>query len=141
MTWEQALQSLLVMGSGIGAWFLYDLVKEFKEFKRESGRDISSLKKEREVFQHLVRSSEVTIQARIQELTSAMTQSKTQVELGLGIVDNELTRVRYSIERAQEKANKFDEFMKNSYKLSFALNEKCKVIERELSIVKEKFHL
>lgn len=44
MTWEMALQSLFVAGSSIGAWFMYDLVKEFKDFKKETVRELSQIR-------------------------------------------------------------------------------------------------
>ncbi len=101
MTWELALQSLFVLGSSIGTWFLYDLVKEFKEFKKETGRDISNLKRERELFQQVVRGSELSMNVRVMELNTALENSRTHVERGLGIIDNELSRIRLSIERGK----------------------------------------
>jgi len=137
MSWEQAIQTIFMMGSGIATWFLYDLVKEFKEFKKETGRDISTLKKERELFQAFVRSTEMTMQVRVHELGAAIDSHKTHLERGLGIIDNELVRIRYSIDRANEKAQKFDDFMKTSFKLSNALNEQTKALKAEMDLLKK----
>lgn len=71
------------------------------------------------------------MKARVMELNSALEMNKTHVERGLGIIDNELARIRMSIDRANEKAQKFDDFMKLSLKLNNLINEKQKKLEAE----------
>lgn len=132
LSWETALQSILVGMSAIGSWFLYDLVKEFKDFKKNTGSDIASLKRERDIFQQIVRGSELSMKARVMELNAALETNKTHVERGLGIIDNELARIRMSIDRANEKAQKFDDFMKLSLKLCNTINERQKKLEGEI---------
>lgn len=60
-----------IFTSGIGAigiWFLWDLVREMKNFKTEAGRDISALKKEREDFKNTVKAAELSMRVEIAKL-------------------------------------------------------------------------
>ena len=131
MTWQDAIQVVSTVFAGIGMWFVFDLIREFKQFKTESKRDITNLQRERDLFTQLVRGSELSMKSRVLELNSALETNKTHVERGLGIIDNELARIRMSIDRANEKAQRFDDFMKTALKLSHAINEKQKQLEKE----------
>lgn len=136
MDWAGVIQFSTGCLAAIGAWFLYDLVREFKGFKKETGRDIESLKRERDAFQQMVRGAEISMKARVIELNSALETSKTHIERNLGIIDNELARIRYSIERVNDKAKKFDEFMDVSFRLAQAIHERNKSLQKQINEIK-----
>ncbi len=136
MSWENALQVFSSCLAGLAGWFLFDLVREFKSFKKETGTDISTLKLEREKFQLTIRNSELSMSARVADLQRLHDGFSLQVTQKLADMRFELQRAKEASIGMNAEAKKFGEYMERSFKLSSALNEKMKSHDKEIQSIK-----
>lgn len=135
MSWELALQSVTVAFATIGGWFLYDLVSEFKSYKKESHIDIVSLKQERADFKNTVRASELSIKDRVNQMQAVHTDFSSMVNESLLKIRNEIDKLSEVSKDAHKKAEKLDETMTKTFRLFKHFDQEIKSIKVELEKV------
>jgi hypothetical protein len=122
--------------SAVGAWFIYDLIREFKTFKKDTSVDIQSLKQERQLFQTTVRNAELTIGHRVHDLEKIHTNYSQAVSEKILNVKEELIKVRLASTDIVNQSQRVEAYLKTSFKLSKALNDHVKRHEKELSHIR-----
>lgn len=128
----QAFLTIISSGlAGVCIWFLYDLVKEMKSFKHETGRDILRLNQERQDFKDTVKSHELATQMRVNELRQIQGEFSTTIKSQLVDVNHELRLINDQTKSISENHAK-------AIKISQALYGKVKVLEDEIKSLKIK---
>ena len=122
MTWELALQSLILGMAAIGSWFIYDLISEFKTFKESTRTDVQALKQERAGFAAIVQTAELNIGMRVNEMQK---------------LHNDFTlEVKTSLMQFGHNTKNFEKFMQKSLDVCTRLSERLKMQEMELRAIK-----
>lgn len=124
MSWEVVLQSVTAGFAMIGAWFIYDLIKEFKSFKESTRTDVGSLKAQRDKFEYIIRQAELTIGLRVNDLQRIQNEFSTQLKAA-------------SHDFKMETQN-LDKFMVKSLEVVNLLNERVKRVEADSKDIKIK---
>lgn len=132
MTWVEIFQGVTGFFAALGAWFIYDLIREFKSFKKETTDNVYSLKQERHTFQNTVRNAELSIGMRVNDMQKIHNEFTTMAKQSMNELKSELTHLKNVVESTSEKAENFEEFLKKALQLSRALNERIKAQEKEL---------
>lgn len=138
MSWQTALQTFSAGLAALAIYFLYDLIREFKLFKKETGVDISNLKIERSQFQTTVRNAELTIGLRVEEMHKIHTTFSHQVQEKILGVREELIKTKFAADTIVRQSERLEEYLKKSFQLSKALNESLKRHEKEIQMIKIK---
>lgn len=136
MNWQLALQSFSVGLGGIGLWFIYDLIKDFKDFKKETGRDISALKKEREDFKNTVRSAELSISYKVQDMQKVHGEFVLHTKgMHLETV-RDLAQIKNVLVDSSKKADEIRSYLDKSLLLNKNFHERMKLMESEFKTIK-----
>lgn len=136
MSWQTVFQAFSASFGAIGAWFIYDLIREFKMFKTETKTDIQTLKTERADFKNTVRLAELSIHSRVVDLQKISNSHYLQVEKSLNTVNMELERFRNLMTTATGKAETFEAFLNKVLNVSKLLNDRIRKTEHELHSLK-----
>ena len=132
MSWESVLQVFMSGFAGIGAWFLYDLVREFKGFKNETKNDVFTLKHERNNFQTTIRNSEMTISSRVNEMQRISQEFSLTVRKDLQDIKFEISKIKESTDQASKNSKHYAEFLQRALELCKALDTRLKSQEQEV---------
>jgi hypothetical protein len=138
MTWELALQSLTITLAGIGGFFLYDLVREFKTFKTKTSEDIFALRSERENFKLSIRNAELTISHKVGDLTNLHNQFSVDVKKAHIQFQNEAEKIKDILTDSVKETDRLSNFMKKSFDMHEALNSQMKLQREEINSLKVK---
>lgn len=136
MSWEHVLQTFTASLATLGGWFLFQLVTEFKTFKKEAGRDIIDLKLERQAFQTTVRAAELTIGMRVNDMQKLHNEFTLDVNKSLMLLGSDMDRIRIVTNSTMTKAENFESFLKKSLQVSQALSQKLDQQKQELQSLK-----
>lgn len=117
---------------------MFDLVREFKNFKSEAKNDIFTIKLERESFKTTIRNAELSIGLRVTEMQKLHSEFALQVKERLIEMRSEIERANTASTDLIKQAQTLDEFIKKSFELSKILNEKLKTHEKEIKDLKIK---
>lgn len=94
MDFSLFFQTLTASLSGIAAWFIYEHIKDFKTFKKEAGKDIQGLQKEREHFEFVVRSAGITLTDRVHDIERLHNQFSVGMKGQLVEVTHEVQKIK-----------------------------------------------
>lgn len=136
MNWQVVLQTFSAGMGAIGIWFIYDLIREFKLFKKETRLDIQSLKTERQDFKSTVRNAELNIHGRVTDLQKIHNNHFIQSEKSINAVNMELERFKNLMTTASGKADAFENFLNKLLVIAKTLNDRLKKVESEMSTLK-----
>ena len=123
-----------VIASGLASvavWMIYDLIREFKTFKKEAGQDIITLKNERNRFESTVRNVEVSFRMEAVKIEKVHLDFSSSVK-------SELKDIREISTDITKNMKNFDRFMVKSFQVSKALHERLKSQEEEIVSLKIK---
>lgn len=112
MSWELALQSLLCGLSTIGTWFLYQLITEYKDFKKETASDLVSLRAERRNFEVMMMASSLKLD-----------EHRQGTEHSMKTINHELKVFRDTMYQVSKQAERSEEFMKKTFTLAESINK------------------
>lgn len=129
MSWYSVFQTGL---AGIGAWFLYELVKEFKSFKSETKRDLANLEKQRAAFENSLRQTDLSMRMRVEDLRQLQHDHNLQAKHLLSQIKTDVTRIEIIAENLEKKTLDHEAFMKKYLQVSKVFNEKIKNHESEI---------
>lgn len=105
-------QTLTTGLSGVAVWFIYEHIKDFKAFKKEAGQDINTLKKERERFEHVVRSAGITFTDRVHDIKDLHTRLAIMTKNQFVEMTIETEKIKTMILQLDGKINSHDEQLK-----------------------------
>ena len=137
MSWELVLQSMSASLAAFGIWCIYDLVREFKIFKSETKNDVVSLKQERMSFQNTVRSAELTINSRVNDMHKIHTSFAFDVKDSLLKINNEINQMSLKINSSTRKVENFEEFLQKCLVITKNMNERVKKQEHEIKKIND----
>lgn len=132
MTWDIVLQSFTAALAGIGGWFLYDLVSEFKTFKKDTRMDIISLKQERTDFKNSVRAAEISMSARMNELQAIHNSFSLTVNDSLLKLKSETEKLSDTLKETDTKSDKLDHTLSKAFQLFRHFNKEIKSLKVEM---------
>lgn len=136
MTWQTVIQTAMTGFAAIGAWFLYDLVREFKMFKVEAKTDINTLKNERASFQNTVRNAELSISIRVTEIQRVHNEFTLDVKKSLIEINAKFSQLQGAVDVTSKKAENFEGFLDRSLTLCRTLDGRLKKQEHEMRSLK-----
>lgn len=138
MTWQTMLQLFTGTFASLGAWFLYDLIREFKSFKSETKTDVFNLKQERNDFKTTVRNAELSIALRVTDLQRLHSDFATNIKEQLFELKNEIKEIREITNHAKHNSQQYADFLKKALELCRFLDQKLKTQEREIKSIQIK---
>ena len=136
MTWELVLQSFTVGLAAIGSYFIYDLISEFKMFKKDTKTDVDSLKLERSSFVGTVRNAELSIGLRVNEVQKIHNDFSLNVSQTLGEINVEMQKFKLTVDDTAKKVEKLDSFLVKSFQISQKLHQKIAAHDEEIKGMK-----
>ncbi len=136
MNWDLVLKSFSVGFSGLALWFIYDLIKDFKEFKKEAGRDIGNLKKEREDFKLTVSRAELSIGYQVQEMKKVHGDFSLHTKGVLIETVKDLSLIKTSLSESAKKTEQIKGYLDKSLLLHRNFHERLKFMENDLKTLK-----
>lgn len=137
MSWEIVLQSITAALGGFGIWCIYDLIREFKAFKSETKNDVFSLKQERNSFQNTVKSAELTINSKVNDMHKLHSTFALDVKESLFKINDEISKMSFAIKSSTKKTENFESFLQKCLLVTKTLNEKVKNQETEIKKINE----
>lgn len=138
MTWELAFQTFTAALASIGGWFMYDLVKEFKSFKKDTSRDIRALQSERENFQVTVKEAELNIALRVTELQALHNDFSLNVNNELNTLREEISAIRSISRQSLNNTRHQADFLKKALDLNKRLEQRLQEQEQGMTEVQDK---
>lgn len=115
MSWDTALKAFTSGLAFIATYFIWELIREYKLFKKETGGILADIKEERRQFEHSVKSISLETQNSFKS------------------ANLEILKLKNSVEMVTEKTSKAHDFMKKGLELARALNSKSKRHEDEIN--------
>jgi hypothetical protein len=126
LTWEIALQTFSAGLAAMAAWFLFELVKEYKKFRETSGEDIKRMTLEREVFK-------IGVDSALLKLT----ELRQSTEHSVKSINHDMRVFQTSIMDLRKESDKAVDFMKKNYILSKVLHDKVDILDKDLRALKD----
>jgi hypothetical protein len=109
MSWDAVVQ---IVSSGFGLFglkLLYDLVREFRNFKDETKRDISSLRTERDAFRLAIKEADLNLKGHVLQMDEvfqkSMASAKTLHERQKK-AENDIQVIKLRLDRVTVKAER-----------------------------------
>jgi len=127
VTWQTALQVFQSGLAAIAIYFIYELIREYKGFKKEASADLISLRAERRQY-------EVAVMAASLKLD----EMKVKTEGALQTINHEIKVFRESVVLVGKQAERAEAFMRKTYELANILNNKFKEHDRDIKTIKIK---
>ena len=109
MSWEIVLQSTIAILISIVGWFLFEMISEFKDFKREAKTDIKSLQRERATFEATVKHSELFFGMRVTDLQRLHNDFDLQTKKHLTDLELGVDKVVLKVDLIASKAQSIEE--------------------------------
>ncbi len=125
MDWEKAFEVFTTGLAGIAIWFLYELVKEYRDFKEETSDVLQEISHQRQSFDLGVRAALL----KIDELRNA-------TETSIKVINHELHIFKKAMIDLQGQAERTKEFMEKNYILAKVLHDKHDQLEKEFKTIK-----
>jgi len=125
MTWQVAFQTFSTGLAGIAVFFLYDLVKEYKSFKKDVADDLASLREERRIYKEAV----MRTLLKFEEL-------RLTSETSIKVINQEMIMFKRQMNEISEDTKSAHSFMKKAFGLAKALNERSARHEKDIQALK-----
>jgi hypothetical protein len=136
MNLQLFVQSVSVGMAGMAVWFIYELIKEFKAFKKEASRDIQSLNQEREHFENTAKSACLDISHRVADLSHLHNDFALEIQKVLKEVTFDVDRMRNSVEKIVRRIDSNEAMIKKAVDVTRTFNDRMKYAEEELGTLK-----
>lgn len=125
MTWQIVLQTITSGLAGLGTWFLWELIKEYKAFKNETAADLISLRAERRNFEVMMMAASLKLD-----------DHRQSTEHSIKTINHELKVFSDTISHVSRQAERSEQFMKKTYELAEVLNKKISNHDKEIKTIK-----
>jgi len=136
MSWEIALQSFSAGLAAIGLWFIYDLIREFKMFQKETRTDVSTLKNERVTFLNTVKQSELMISSEVMKMQKIQDSFSLEVKKSFIDITKDISELRKIIDETSKSSANFSDFLNKALEVMKKINDKVRRHEFELQTLK-----
>lgn len=133
---ELLLQSFTAGLAALATWFIYEHIRDFKNFKKEASRDISSLQKERTHFEAMVRSASHDIAHRVLDLQRLHNDFSLEMKNSISTVGFELEKIKSIVREMKDKTEQHEAYLKKTFELSRYFSEKIKTHEEEIKTMR-----
>lgn len=136
MNWPILLQTMTAASIPLATWFLWDLIREMKTFKESTRSDISTLKSEKITFINVVRTAELTISSKVNDMQRIHGNFSVEVKKALIEINAEIVSLQKVIGSAAKKSENFEAFLDKALAVVKNINDRVRRNEHELQALR-----
>ncbi len=126
MTWNIAFQTFSAGLAGLAVWFIYEALKEFKNFKKEASTDLQALGRERHQFELAVRAATLKID-----------EHRVMSDSNFKSMQHDIAVFKAALANLTSEAKNARDFMKKNYILAKVLHDKHDRTEKDMRKLEE----